>query len=181
MLDITGSVPFNSAMQVTLNENGTIQQDDSAHVTLSGPVTGPGMLTKSDAGELVLSGTNNYLGGTTVTGGTLQFLGAASMPGGNLSVGSDLAAFGAVEPVGTLLDGLTGAGSSTGAGGGLASSQSVPGDSPTNDSSGPQFGVSGVPEPGTAVLLLALAPVDCCGWRGGARPDYWASIRRTMR
>ncbi len=35
-------------------------------------MSGTGLLTKSGAGTLTLTGVNNYVGGTTVTAGTLQ-------------------------------------------------------------------------------------------------------------
>ncbi len=39
---------------------------------LSGAITGTGGLSLTDAGTLILSGTNSYSGGTTVSAGTLQ-------------------------------------------------------------------------------------------------------------
>jgi autotransporter-associated beta strand protein len=154
VLDITGSLPFTSAMPVNLNENGTIRQDDSARVTLSGAVNGPGMLIKSDSGVLVLSGTNNYAGGTSVTGGELQVLGAAAIAGGNLSVGNDLAAFGSIAPTDASLGGSADSGSS------LTSFAPAVGNSPASSSTASPAGVSGVPEPGSLVLLVALG---ACG------------------
>ena len=142
VFDITGTAAFNSAMPITLNNNGTIKQDDSAHVTLSGAIGGSGTLIKSDSGVLVLSGTNNYSGGTTVIGGMLEFVGASSMPGGNLSVGNDLAAFGSVI--------------SADASPGGASSLPAASDAPASFSAASPAGAGAVPEPGTAALLLAL-------------------------
>ncbi|MBX3452621.1 MAG: autotransporter domain-containing protein [Planctomycetaceae bacterium] len=55
-----------------LNGNGQIRVDDSITATISAPLTGTGSLEKLDDGTLILSGTNTYTGGTTVTGGTLQ-------------------------------------------------------------------------------------------------------------
>ena len=40
-------------------------------LTLSGAIGGTGALSLTDAGTLILSGTNNYTGGTTVEAGTL--------------------------------------------------------------------------------------------------------------
>jgi autotransporter-associated beta strand protein len=55
-----------------LNGNGQIRVDDTITATISAPLTGTGGLEKLDDGTLILSGTNTYTGGTTVTGGTLQ-------------------------------------------------------------------------------------------------------------
>ena len=88
---------------------------------------------------MVLSGTNTYSGGTTVTGGTLAFLNSWSAPSGNLYVGSELGLFGTVVP-GLASSELSGAG-------GEATS-SVP---PTTASSEG----NSVPEPGTPLIVLA--------------------------
>ncbi|MBZ9810849.1 MULTISPECIES: autotransporter-associated beta strand repeat-containing protein, partial [unclassified Mesorhizobium] len=44
----------------------------STTLTLSGAATGPGRLTKTGAGTLMLAGSNNYTGGNSVTAGTLR-------------------------------------------------------------------------------------------------------------
>ncbi|WP_423372808.1 autotransporter-associated beta strand repeat-containing protein [Dyella acidisoli] len=49
---------------------GTLQTN--ANLTISGNITGNGMLTKTGVGTLTLSGVNNYTGGTTISAGTLQ-------------------------------------------------------------------------------------------------------------
>jgi autotransporter-associated beta strand protein len=41
-------------------------------LTLSGPISGAGGLALTDSGTLILSGTNSYTGGTTISAGTLQ-------------------------------------------------------------------------------------------------------------
>ena len=58
-------------------QNGTLY---GALVTLSGNVTGAGELEKLGTGNLVLSGVNNYTGGTYVEFGNLQFASSASVP-----------------------------------------------------------------------------------------------------
>jgi fibronectin-binding autotransporter adhesin len=62
---------FNTSRNVTLTSNGgTLQTDDD--LTISSVVAGAGMLSKSGAGTLTLSGTNTYGGGTTVLSGVLS-------------------------------------------------------------------------------------------------------------
>jgi fibronectin-binding autotransporter adhesin len=52
---------------------GGIGVDNAATtLTVSGTATGAGSLSKTGPGTLILSGTNNYTGGTTVSAGTLQ-------------------------------------------------------------------------------------------------------------
>ena len=56
---------------MTLTGSGGNATVDTAGYTviLSGSLSGPGSLTKTDSGTLILSGTNTYTGGTTVAGG----------------------------------------------------------------------------------------------------------------
>jgi len=64
---------------------GTFEYSSSANQTLSGIISGTGVLTKdTDATSiLTLTGVNTYTGGTTISAGTLQIGGA-----GNLNAGS---------------------------------------------------------------------------------------------
>ncbi len=50
---------------------GTIDVVADKTLTVAGPITGPGRLTKSGSGTLVLSGSSSYAGTTTVSSGTL--------------------------------------------------------------------------------------------------------------
>ncbi len=52
------------------NANVTFSQDSTG--TYGGAMAGSGSLTKSGAGTVILSGSNSYTGGTTVSGGVLQ-------------------------------------------------------------------------------------------------------------
>ena len=62
-----------SARGITLGDGGgTIDTASGATGTLSGVLIGDGRLTKTGAGTLVLTGANNYAGGTTVSAGILQ-------------------------------------------------------------------------------------------------------------
>ena len=80
LTDSTGSVPV--ALTVGNNNNGTTFSGTLGDAGLSGS------LTKIGTGTLTLSGTNTYLGGTTVDGGTLIATNSqAIFDGTNLSVG----------------------------------------------------------------------------------------------
>jgi T5SS/PEP-CTERM-associated repeat protein/autotransporter-associated beta strand protein len=74
-LETTAS--FSSARAVTLTSNGgTIQTDPDVTTTLSGVISDGGqlgVLTKSGAGTLVLTGANTYASTTRVIAGTLGF------------------------------------------------------------------------------------------------------------
>lgn len=69
MLRTTAS--FASARNVVINAAGGIFQTD-ADLSWSGNIGGSGALTKTGNGTLVLTGTNTYAGGTTITDGVLQ-------------------------------------------------------------------------------------------------------------
>ena len=62
-----------SSKAILLNTGGgTFLADASTTSTLSGPIRGPGSFTLSGTGTLILTGTNSYTGGTTISEGTLQ-------------------------------------------------------------------------------------------------------------
>ncbi len=64
---------FDSARTVTLESGGgTVDTANGVTTGLTGQITGAGTLTKDGTGTLILSGVNNYGGGTTVSAGTLQ-------------------------------------------------------------------------------------------------------------
>ncbi|KAG6559232.1 Autotransporter beta-domain [Candidatus Rhabdochlamydia oedothoracis] len=70
ILETTSS--FSLSRSIFLAPFGTISVDSSCILTIPGIITGPGSLIKSNDGTLVLTGANDYMGGTTVSGGTLQ-------------------------------------------------------------------------------------------------------------
>jgi len=59
------------AMTLTGTNGNTVFDSGNFSNLLSGPLSGPGGLTKSGAGTLALTGTNGYLGGTIVNQGSL--------------------------------------------------------------------------------------------------------------
>jgi autotransporter-associated beta strand protein/YVTN family beta-propeller protein len=61
-----------SALPISLQTAGGTFDTSGNNATLSGTISGPGGLTKIDAGTLTLTGDNAYTGGTTIAAGTLQ-------------------------------------------------------------------------------------------------------------
>jgi autotransporter-associated beta strand protein len=101
-LGLAGAQSFSVAAGKTLN--------------VSGIITGAGSLTKRDSGLLTLSGTNIYVGTTTVSAGTLSFnsiadVGAASALGSPFTAANGTIAVGASGTAATLV--YTGTGHST--------------------------------------------------------------------
>jgi len=61
-----------SGLPITLQAQGGIVDTNGNNATLSGPIGGPGGLSKIGAGTLTLSGQSTYTGATGVVAGTLQ-------------------------------------------------------------------------------------------------------------
>ena len=73
-----------SAYSSNIINNGTLQYSSSSDQTLSGVISGSGNLFKDGSGELILSGTNTYLGSTTLSAGSIRISadsGLGSAPG----------------------------------------------------------------------------------------------------
>ena len=83
---------FSASLPMTLGTSGGGATFDTAgyDVTLSGPLSGPGSLTKVDSGTLVLAASNNYGGGTTINGGTLQLANAGALGSAGLAISAGL-------------------------------------------------------------------------------------------
>jgi autotransporter-associated beta strand protein len=97
-----------------ITDNGTLNYNSSAPQTLSGPISGSGALTENASGNtLILSGANNYSGGTTINAGTLQ-IGDGVLDNGTSVAGNyvvnDTLAFVSFYPQ-TILGNIGGAGS----------------------------------------------------------------------
>ena len=69
----------------TIVNAGAIVANFTDTLTLAADISGTGTLSKAGAGILILSGTNSYSGGTTVTGGLINFL-AGGLGTGTITV-----------------------------------------------------------------------------------------------
>ena len=91
---ITGSGTVSSPITIV---SGLIVAPNAAQtLTLSGPVTGRGILTESGPGTLVLGGTNTYSGGTTVLDGTLIATNSEALADGSSLTIGNASAFSAI-------------------------------------------------------------------------------------
>ena len=92
-IDVDGGVlqataDFTTAAPVTIGPGGAVFDTDIHKMTLTGPITGSGGLSKRGSGTMTLSGANGYLGGTTVLGGSLMVAHANSLTSGtSLTIG----------------------------------------------------------------------------------------------
>ncbi len=93
-----GTLLFTSGVSSARNisvVNAGIINTSSNNVTLSGAVSGSGELIKSGSGRLILSGTNTYSGGTSITNGIVTVsadsnlgTGSVTLNGGTLQSGA---------------------------------------------------------------------------------------------
>ena len=76
------STPTGSALSgVTVNTNAN-------NVSFDGVISGSGSITKTGAGTLILSGTNTYYGGTTISAGTLSIGSDTNIGSGTNTIGN---------------------------------------------------------------------------------------------
>ncbi len=138
-VNFTNSIDLNGETRQIYVAKGT--GGDSA--LISGNIldsVGGAALLKTGAGDLILSGTDTYTGGTTVAGGILTITAAAALPtGSSLTVGGG----------GTFIFDPTVATASPVVAAGSAAPASV----------------AAVPEPGVLVLLAAATMVGFGIWR----------------
>ncbi|WP_127091999.1 autotransporter-associated beta strand repeat-containing protein [Aquabacter cavernae] len=69
---LSATASFESARHVALAGGGAVHVTDARTLTLTGPVSGTGGLTKDGGGTLVLAANADYSGGTVIAAGTLQ-------------------------------------------------------------------------------------------------------------
>jgi outer membrane autotransporter protein/CSLREA domain-containing protein len=82
-----GSGGMNGSLQGDIrNDARLLFEQTAADATFDGDISGSGSLEKTGAGALVLTGSNSYTGGTTISAGILQ--GAAGAIQGDVEIGS---------------------------------------------------------------------------------------------
>jgi autotransporter-associated beta strand protein len=74
-------------LDITLVAGGGTLDSGTAGLNVSGAISGAKPLTKIGAGALILSGSNTYSGGTTISSGTLQVGNSSALGAGGLSIG----------------------------------------------------------------------------------------------
>ena len=97
---LASSAPWSTTVPLNLGGSLPTNIDASAGtISLDGTLSGGGGLKEIGSGLLVLGGTNTYTGGTYVAGGELMATNDEAIEDGtNVFVGSDLGAFGTIEP-----------------------------------------------------------------------------------
>ncbi len=139
------------AVPLLLQKNLSVTAATGSSLTLSGTIGDNGAghsLALSGDGALILTGSNNYTGGTSVGGGVLAFGSSTALPSGT---GLYVAA-GATVYLGE-------------AAGGYASLEGSIGGAGPMPTEAPSFNNKVVPEPGTLALLLAAAACGFAVWR----------------
>ncbi len=82
-----GAAGITLANNLSLSAGSTTVDDTSNSLTLSGVISGSGILTKIGNNTLTLSGANTYSGGTAVNGGFVAISAAGATPGSASSLG----------------------------------------------------------------------------------------------
>ena len=76
----------NGSYSATVTNNGTFIFGSNSNQTLSGIISGTGVLTKNGTGTLTLSGNNTYSGGTTLNAGGININAATAIGNGTLTI-----------------------------------------------------------------------------------------------
>lgn len=71
-LEYTGPIGSTNRQLEMLNNGGTVKNGAGSVLTLAGSIGGSGGFTKSGAGTVIVTGTSNYTGTTTIAEGTLN-------------------------------------------------------------------------------------------------------------
>ncbi len=79
---------------VSIFNGSALVFDTTAAQTLSGPITGPGVVVQSGSGNLTLSASNGYSGGTTLSSGLLTVSNSNALGTGALTIGGGTLAAG---------------------------------------------------------------------------------------
>ncbi|GHU28803.1 hypothetical protein FACS189497_05200 [Betaproteobacteria bacterium] len=113
---IDGGVTYTTTDDITLDSGGAKFDTSGGNQTVSRVLTGAGSLTKKGTGTLTLSGTNDYIGGTTISTGTLALSGTGSIAAssGVTLADESTAIFDISNASDTTINGLTGGGTSGG-------------------------------------------------------------------
>jgi autotransporter-associated beta strand protein len=77
LLNTTATMTLNANRGTTLTGNGGFDVNSGTTLTYAGIIAGAGVLQKTGAGTLVLSGANTFTGGVNLIGGTVQIDSAA--------------------------------------------------------------------------------------------------------
>lgn len=134
-------------LAIQLAAGGGTLDTGSAGLTITGPISGPGIgVTKLGSGTLTLSGSNNYSGGTSVDDGLLVLENSLALPAGSLlDIGPD----GSVVLGNPAMSELGGV---------------LLGEPPASPATGTSLNANAVPEPGALALLAAAAGCGLALW-----------------
>ena len=88
-LDGAMTAGLSGSASVMLGADSLLTVNSSADATFSGAIAGAGAVTKTGTGAWILSGTNTYSGGTTVTDGLLDIRSDDALPDGDLVIGAN--------------------------------------------------------------------------------------------
>jgi autotransporter-associated beta strand protein/T5SS/PEP-CTERM-associated repeat protein len=96
-----------TSLQGAITNNAVVNFDQASNGTYAGVMGGSGLLVKTGAGTLTLSGANNYTGGTQLDGGALEALHANALGNGALTLSSGTLAVGNTANPNLSLSGMT--------------------------------------------------------------------------
>ena len=97
-LGFTTDLSLGNAVRFTGAADPTIDTGSNTD-TVSGPISGPGALTKAGSGTLILTGTDTYTGATTVAAGTLEVDGTTAASATTVNAGATLSGTGTVGSI----------------------------------------------------------------------------------